>query len=265
MFTLSKLLSGFVKVVKWISLSCYMDLSKLFYLYLALCQTKPSWIWPRFQSLLKLLLWKKVNWWVKVLNELGPLCLWQCLQCIEEIHHIKDRKAGWKNTLLHSYTYFTTTSNSSDISNFDIFDNAPFQKYKWNAFQEPPGPPSLTISRTVILYISLCFRRYSDLLVRCFASLDRPCFAFARPRGRDRGSIDLLGAVLIGPGVAHQVGPSFPPCDIPETLRPVLVAPSLTPQSQNKLSIAACSQTAQQVNYPCQSSTGYMLSFALNT
>ena len=127
-----------------------------------------------------------------------------------------------------------------------------------------PGPPSLTTSRTVFL-ISLCLRRYSDLLVRCFASLDRPCFAFARPRGRDRGSIDLLGAVLIGPGVAHQVGPSFLPCDISQRLRPVLVAPSITPQSQNKLSIASPSQTVQQVNNPCQSSISPMLSFSLNT
>ena len=155
-------------------------------------------------------------------------------------------------------------SNSSDISNFDIFDNTPFQNSKCNALREPPGSPSLTTSRTVFL-ISLWFWRYSDLLVRCFASLDRPCFAFARPRGRDRGSIDLLGAVLIGPGVAHQVGPSLPSCDIPETLRPVLVAPALTSQSQNKLSIASCSQTAQQVNNPCQSSTSFMLSFSLNT
>ena len=108
--------------------------------------------------------------------------------------------------------------------------------------------PPLTTSKTVFLYISFCFRRYSDLLVRCFASLDRPCFAFARPRGRDRGSIDLLGAVLIGPGVAHQVGRSFLPCDISQRLRPVLVAPSITPLSQNKLSIASHSQTAQQVN-----------------
>ena len=156
-------------------------------------------------------------------------------------------------------------SNSSDINNFDILIIPHFKNTNVTGFQKPPGPLSLTTCKTVFLCISLCFRRYSDLLVRCFASLDRPCFAFARPRGRDRGSIDLLGAVLIGPGVAHQVGPSFLPCDIPETLRPVLVAPSLTPQSQNKLSIASCSQTAQQVNNPCQSSTSYMLSFSLNT
>ena len=35
-------------------------------------------VWPRFQSYLKLLLWNKVDEWVKVLNALGPLCLWKC-------------------------------------------------------------------------------------------------------------------------------------------------------------------------------------------
>ena len=35
-------------------------------------------IFLRFQSLLKLLLWSKGVEWVKVLNALGPLCLWQC-------------------------------------------------------------------------------------------------------------------------------------------------------------------------------------------
>ena len=36
-------------------------------------------VWPRFENLLKLLLWNKVIEWVKVLNALGPLRLWQCL------------------------------------------------------------------------------------------------------------------------------------------------------------------------------------------
>ena len=35
-------------------------------------------VWPRFESYLKLLLWNKVDEWVKVLNALGPLCLWKC-------------------------------------------------------------------------------------------------------------------------------------------------------------------------------------------
>ena len=52
----------------------YLDLSKLFGVLLALSQTKTSRDWPKFQSLLKLLLWT-----FKVLIEyLGHLGLWQC-------------------------------------------------------------------------------------------------------------------------------------------------------------------------------------------
>ena len=40
---------GIVKDVKWICLSCHMYLSKFFYVFLALCQTK---VWPRFLSTL---------------------------------------------------------------------------------------------------------------------------------------------------------------------------------------------------------------------
>ena len=52
-----------------------MDLSNLLYVFLALCQTKPSWSLTKIS---KLLLWTKGVEWVKVLNALGPLCLWQC-------------------------------------------------------------------------------------------------------------------------------------------------------------------------------------------
>ena len=55
----------------------YLDMSKLFDVFLALCKTKTSWDWPKFQSLWKLLLWTKGVEWVKVLNALGPLCLCQ--------------------------------------------------------------------------------------------------------------------------------------------------------------------------------------------
>ena len=34
----------------------------------------------KIQSLLKPLLWTKGDEWVKVLNALGPLCLWQCIK-----------------------------------------------------------------------------------------------------------------------------------------------------------------------------------------
>ena len=55
-----------------------MDSSKLFFVFLAICQTKPSWSLTKIQSLLKLLHWTKGVEWVKVRNALGPLCLWQC-------------------------------------------------------------------------------------------------------------------------------------------------------------------------------------------
>ena len=63
---LSKLLHGFVKVFTWI-LSMYFS-------HFA----NKAEVWPTFQSLLKLLLWTKGVEWVKILNVLGPLCLWQC-------------------------------------------------------------------------------------------------------------------------------------------------------------------------------------------
>ena len=85
----SKLLHGFVKIDIWISLSCYMNLSKLIHIFTWICQICFMYFWPfakqkqaevgpRFQSLLKLLLWTEGIEWVKVLNALGPLCLWQC-------------------------------------------------------------------------------------------------------------------------------------------------------------------------------------------
>ena len=47
-----------------------MDLSKLSDVFFALCQTNQAEVWPRFQSLLNLLLWTiGVEW---VLNALGP-------------------------------------------------------------------------------------------------------------------------------------------------------------------------------------------------
>ena len=57
-------------------LKFFVDLSKLFYVFLALCQTKPSWCLTNISSLLKPLLWTKG---VEGANALGLLCLWQCL------------------------------------------------------------------------------------------------------------------------------------------------------------------------------------------
>ena len=55
-----------------------MDLARFFYVSSSFAKQNQGDAWPRFQSLLKLLLWKKVTEWVKVLNVLGTLCLWQC-------------------------------------------------------------------------------------------------------------------------------------------------------------------------------------------
>ena len=87
-----KLLYGIVKIDTWISLicymnlstlrngflwhiSCYMGLSKLFHFFPALCQNKPT---CRLTKISKL--WTKLVEWVKVLNALGRLCLWQCFE-----------------------------------------------------------------------------------------------------------------------------------------------------------------------------------------
>ena len=79
MFTdFSKWLYGFFKVLN--GFFCFRDLSKFF-----LCMSRPfaeqnqAEVWPRFACLLKVLFWTKGVEWVKVLNTLSPLCLWQCL------------------------------------------------------------------------------------------------------------------------------------------------------------------------------------------
>ena len=92
-FTLT-LLNGFLKIDTWIYLRSYMDLSKLlhgflkvvnmhlsklFYVFLALCWTKLSWSLTKISEVL---LWNRFVEWVKVLNAVGPLCLWQCLSFV---------------------------------------------------------------------------------------------------------------------------------------------------------------------------------------
>ena len=69
----SKLLHGFVKIAKRICLCCYMDVSKMFYVFLALCPPKKAEVLPRFQSLLKLLLWNKVVESTQFLGFVVPL------------------------------------------------------------------------------------------------------------------------------------------------------------------------------------------------
>ena len=61
----------FVKVGPWIC-------QKLFYVFWPFAKQNQAEFWPRFQRLLKPLLWTKGVEWVKVLNALGPLCPWQC-------------------------------------------------------------------------------------------------------------------------------------------------------------------------------------------
>ena len=50
--------------------------------FLSFAKQNQAEVWPRFPTLLKLLLWTKVVEWLKVLNALGPLCLWQCFLLI---------------------------------------------------------------------------------------------------------------------------------------------------------------------------------------
>ena len=84
---MSKFVNGFFSVVVWICQSCHIDLFKLFHRFVkvVLCISRSPFakqnkaeVWQRFQSFLKLLLWTKGVKWVKVLNVMGPLCVWQC-------------------------------------------------------------------------------------------------------------------------------------------------------------------------------------------
>ena len=59
--------------VTWICQSCFMYFSPF-------AKQNQAEVWSQFQCLLKLLLWTKGVEWVKVLNALDPLCLWQCLE-----------------------------------------------------------------------------------------------------------------------------------------------------------------------------------------
>ena len=101
----SKLLHGFVKIDKCMSLSFYMDLSKLLHGFVKvvtwICQScfmyfspfakqNQAEAWPRFQCLLKLLLWTQGVECVKVVSALGPFCLFAFLYK----HGVKKKQAG---------------------------------------------------------------------------------------------------------------------------------------------------------------------------
>ena len=58
--------------------NCYMDMSKLFYLFLALCQTKPRWSLTKSSKLLEASAQTKRCWLSQSAQCLGLLCLWQC-------------------------------------------------------------------------------------------------------------------------------------------------------------------------------------------
>ena len=64
----SKMLHGSVQVAKWICQSCSIY-------FFPFAKQNQAEVWPRFKSLLKLLLWTKCAEWVKILNSLGSLCL----------------------------------------------------------------------------------------------------------------------------------------------------------------------------------------------
>ena len=68
------------KVVRCISQTCYMYLSKLSHAFLALCQTKPAEVWPRFWSVLKLLLCCWMNLVVKFTNFVSCTAIYDLFQ-----------------------------------------------------------------------------------------------------------------------------------------------------------------------------------------
>ena len=71
--------------------NCYIDLYLSMY-FSPFAKQNQAEVWPRFQSLLKLLLWTKAVEWVKVLNASGRSCLWQCL-----MDHSLSKSAGYEN------------------------------------------------------------------------------------------------------------------------------------------------------------------------
>ena len=84
---LSKMIHGFFWVVTWNCQNWYMDLLKLLRGFVpCICsmyfspfaKQNQAEVLPRFQSLLKLMLWTKGADWAKVINALRTLCLWKC-------------------------------------------------------------------------------------------------------------------------------------------------------------------------------------------
>ena len=73
----SKFIHEFVHIDLWISLSWILDLPKLFYVFLAFCQTKPGRSLARIVE--KLLFWTDGVEWIKALNAFAGItskCIW---------------------------------------------------------------------------------------------------------------------------------------------------------------------------------------------
>ena len=80
---LSESIHGFLLFVTWICRNCCIDLLRLLlgFVKVVLCIAKQNQdeVWPRFQSLLKFLLWTKGVEWIKALNAFAGItskCIW---------------------------------------------------------------------------------------------------------------------------------------------------------------------------------------------
>ena len=155
-----KLLDVFVNIDIWISLSCYLDLSKWLHgfvkvvmwicpscstYFLTFVKQDQAEVWPRFQSLLKLLLWTKGIEWVKVFNALGPLCLKQCLYFswwktqwqTQEFLYATISQPGWQPLgedenahILWLFTSAKTSNNLKFVKTFLFPTSAPWHQHQ---------------------------------------------------------------------------------------------------------------------------------------
>ena len=164
----SKLLDGFVKIDRWISLSCFMDLSKLIHGYwislgfymdlskliheiskflvlLPFSKQNHAKVWPRFQRLLKRLLWTKGIEWIN-----QSLCLWQCFLFLQDQYIQRP----------------TTFQKCPDVSNAKNREHATTSK-KENSPTEMVTKAANTFSK--VLYKELRKRNKENLIVSSFS------------------------------------------------------------------------------------------------
>ena len=111
--------------------NCYIDLYLCLY-FSPFAKQNQAEVWPRFQSLLKLLIWTKDVECVKVLDSLGPSCLWQWLR-----DHSLSKSANckiWKssqNGLLHRCSVLlweVLDQSISDTHLISVFGQQPVLK-----------------------------------------------------------------------------------------------------------------------------------------